>query len=127
MEGIPGPAGDSWGEGDNPRRYDAYAREYPAYQETSRDLIALALPSADAGVADVAVLDLTSSRLPKSAIKTAPSLSAHGFRYRSSPETSWAACPTKTACAYWTRPASALGPARPNERSGPSLPPGNGF
>lgn len=49
---------DSWGEDDNARRYDAYAREYPNYRETSRDLIAVALPSADAGVADAAVLDL---------------------------------------------------------------------
>lgn len=51
-------AGDSWGEDDNARRYDAYARTYPNYQETSRDLVALALPSADAGVGDAAVLDL---------------------------------------------------------------------
>ncbi len=58
METLPGPAGDSWGEDDNPRRYDVYAREYPNYRETSRDLIALALPSADVGVADAAVLDL---------------------------------------------------------------------
>jgi SAM-dependent methyltransferase len=58
MEAIPAPADDSWGEDDNPRRYDAYAREYPGYRETSRDLIALALPSADAGVADAAVVDL---------------------------------------------------------------------
>jgi SAM-dependent methyltransferase len=52
------PVEDSWGEDDNPRRYDAYARGYPNYQETSRDLIAVALPSADAAVADAAVLDL---------------------------------------------------------------------
>ncbi len=58
MESLPTPADDSWGEEDNPRRYDAYAREHPGYRETSRDLITLALPSADAGVADSAVLDL---------------------------------------------------------------------
>jgi len=58
VESLAAPAGDSWGEDDNPRRYDAYAREYPSYRETSRDLIALALPAADAGVADAAVLDL---------------------------------------------------------------------
>ncbi len=58
METRPAPAGDIWGEDDNPRRYDAYARQYPGYRETSRDLIALALPSADAGVADATVLDL---------------------------------------------------------------------
>lgn len=58
METLPAPGGDIWGEDDNPRRYDAYAREYPGYRETSRDLIALALPSADAGVADATVLDL---------------------------------------------------------------------
>jgi SAM-dependent methyltransferase len=54
---IPSPADDVWGEDDNARRYDAYAREYPNYRDTSRDLIAVALP-ADAGVLDVAVLDL---------------------------------------------------------------------
>lgn len=58
MEALPTPADDFWAEDDNPRRYDAYAREYPGYRETSRDLIALALPSADAGIADAAVLDL---------------------------------------------------------------------
>jgi hypothetical protein len=46
METFPVAAGDSRGEDDNPRRYDAFAREYPGYRETSRDLIALALPSA---------------------------------------------------------------------------------
>jgi SAM-dependent methyltransferase len=54
----PAPADDVWGEDDNPRRYDTYAREYPSYRETSRDLIALALPSPGACVGDVAVLDL---------------------------------------------------------------------
>jgi SAM-dependent methyltransferase len=58
MGSISAPIGDSWGEDDNARRYDAYAREYPGYQEASRDLIALALPSGDAGIADAAVLDL---------------------------------------------------------------------
>jgi len=29
VETLPGPAGDSWGEDGNARRYDAYAREYP--------------------------------------------------------------------------------------------------
>ena len=58
VEILPGPAGDTWGEDDNPRRYDAYAREYPSYRETSRDLIAVALPSADAGRVDAVVLDL---------------------------------------------------------------------
>jgi ubiquinone/menaquinone biosynthesis C-methylase UbiE len=58
VETLPTPTGDIWGEDDNPRRYDAYAREYSADRETSRDLIALALPLADAGVADAAVLDL---------------------------------------------------------------------
>ena len=57
MENLPAPAADSWGEDDNPRRYDAYAREYPSYRDTSRDLVELALPSGDAG-ADAAVLDL---------------------------------------------------------------------
>src|SRR5947209_7190792 len=58
MATVAGPADDGWGEDDNPRRYDAYAREYPGYRETSRDLIAIALPPADAGTADATVLDL---------------------------------------------------------------------
>lgn len=58
MESLPTPADDSWGEDDNPRRYDAYAREYPGYRETSRDLIEFALPAAAADVADATVLDL---------------------------------------------------------------------
>src|SRR5579871_6196046 len=58
MGSVVPPAGDSWGEDDNPRRYDAYAREYPNYQETSRDLVSLALPQAPDGAADAAVLDL---------------------------------------------------------------------
>lgn len=49
---------DPWGEDDNARRYEAYAREYLSYRETSRDLIAVALPSDDGYVADAAVLDL---------------------------------------------------------------------
>jgi SAM-dependent methyltransferase len=48
------PIADSWGEEDNPCHYDAYARQYPNYRETSRDLIAVALPSADAAVLDLA-------------------------------------------------------------------------
>jgi SAM-dependent methyltransferase len=52
------PIDDSWADDDNPRRYDAYAREYPNYRETSRDLIAVALPSADTTATDAAVLDL---------------------------------------------------------------------
>jgi ubiquinone/menaquinone biosynthesis C-methylase UbiE len=58
METLSESAGDSWGEDDNARRYDAYAREHRSYRDTSRDLIAFALPSAEAGVADAAVLDL---------------------------------------------------------------------
>jgi SAM-dependent methyltransferase len=57
MESLPAAAADIWGEEDNARRYDAYAREYPNYQETSRDLIAVALATADAGLA-ATVLDL---------------------------------------------------------------------
>jgi SAM-dependent methyltransferase len=52
------PTADSWGEEDNARRYDAYARTYPNYRETSRDLIAVALQPAAVGAADAAVLDL---------------------------------------------------------------------
>jgi SAM-dependent methyltransferase len=55
---TPAPAADAWGEDDNARRYDEYARRYPNYRDTSRDLVARALPSAEATVADSAVLDL---------------------------------------------------------------------
>jgi SAM-dependent methyltransferase len=48
------PIDDSWGEEDNPCHYDAYARQYPNYRETSRDLIAVARPSAAAAVIDLA-------------------------------------------------------------------------
>jgi SAM-dependent methyltransferase len=58
MGTVPVPAPDVWGEDDNARRYDAYTREYPNYRDTSRDLIAVALPATDAGVADAYVLDL---------------------------------------------------------------------
>jgi SAM-dependent methyltransferase len=58
MQILPGPVGDGWGEDDNARRYDEYAREYPNYRDTSRDLIGFALPPASAGVADATVLDL---------------------------------------------------------------------
>jgi SAM-dependent methyltransferase len=49
-----GPDADIWGEDDNARRYDTLARQDPIYQDTSRDLIALAGLSADAAVLDLA-------------------------------------------------------------------------
>lgn len=49
-----GPGADSWGEDDNARRYDAFAREYPMYRDTSRDLIVLARLPRDAAVLDLA-------------------------------------------------------------------------
>jgi len=48
------PPADPWGEDDNARRYDAFARQYPMYRQTSRDLIALAGLSTDATVLDLA-------------------------------------------------------------------------
>jgi len=48
------PSADPWGEDDNARHYDAFARQYPMYRQTSRDLIALAGLSSDAAVLDVA-------------------------------------------------------------------------
>ncbi len=58
MESLRAAAADIWGEEDNARRYDAFAREYPNYRETSQDLIAVALAPANAGAADATVLDL---------------------------------------------------------------------
>ncbi len=54
MSGAEASAPDSWGHDDNARRYDAFTREYTIYQETSRDLIALATPRADSAVLDLA-------------------------------------------------------------------------
>ena len=48
------PRRDSWGEADNALRYDAFARLYPMYRETSRDLVALAKPSRSSTVLDLA-------------------------------------------------------------------------
>jgi SAM-dependent methyltransferase len=48
------PGSDRWGEDDNARRYDAFARQHSMYQDTSRDLIAMAGLSADAAVLDLA-------------------------------------------------------------------------
>jgi SAM-dependent methyltransferase len=48
------PSADGWGEDDNARRYDAYARIHPMYRDLSRDLISLAGLSADAAVVDLA-------------------------------------------------------------------------
>jgi SAM-dependent methyltransferase len=45
---------DIWGEDDNAARYDEFARLYPSYRETSRDIIALANPARDATVLDLA-------------------------------------------------------------------------
>jgi SAM-dependent methyltransferase len=54
MAAAESSAPDSWGEEDNARRYEAFTREYAIYGETSRDLIALARPAADAAVLDLA-------------------------------------------------------------------------
>jgi trans-aconitate methyltransferase len=54
MSAVGASAPDSWGEDDNARRYDAFTREFTIYQETSRDLIALATPAADSAVLDLA-------------------------------------------------------------------------
>lgn len=48
------PRGDSWGEADNAIRYDAFARRYPIYRLTSRDLVALARLWPPATVLDLA-------------------------------------------------------------------------
>jgi ubiquinone/menaquinone biosynthesis C-methylase UbiE len=45
---------DSWDSVENARRYAEFARTYGTYQQTSRDLIGLACPAADAMVVDLA-------------------------------------------------------------------------
>jgi trans-aconitate methyltransferase len=43
-----------WADEDNARRYDAYARQYPMYRQTSRVLVALARLSGSSVVVDLA-------------------------------------------------------------------------
>lgn len=45
---------DIWAEDDNAARYGEFARLYPGYRQTSRDLVALASPARDATVLDLA-------------------------------------------------------------------------
>ena len=89
----------SGGEDGNPAPYDAYARAYPGYRETSRDLIALALPAAAAGAR---VLDLACG----TGATTREILAVLGPG------------PAPIACACWTRPASAWVPAWTGKRRG---------
>lgn len=44
----------SWSSGENARRYADFARTHPTYRDTSRDLVDLARPAADATVVDLA-------------------------------------------------------------------------
>jgi len=48
------PNADGWGKDDNARRYDAFARRFPIYARSSRELIALARPPSDSTVLDLA-------------------------------------------------------------------------
>jgi ubiquinone/menaquinone biosynthesis C-methylase UbiE len=45
---------DSWDSADNARRYAEFARTHATYRQTSRDLVGLARPAADATVVDLA-------------------------------------------------------------------------
>lgn len=45
---------DSWSSDQNARRYAEFARTYSTYRQTSRDLVGLARPAADATVVDLA-------------------------------------------------------------------------
>jgi SAM-dependent methyltransferase len=54
VSGLGQSRGDSWGEDDNAVRYDAFARRYPMYRQTSRDLVMLARLSRSAAVLDLA-------------------------------------------------------------------------
>lgn len=48
------PPADSWAEDDNAVRYDAFARLYPMYRQTSSDLVTLARLGPGASVLDLA-------------------------------------------------------------------------
>lgn len=45
---------DTWASAENARRYAEFARTYPAYRQTSRDVVELGRPAADATVVDLA-------------------------------------------------------------------------
>jgi ubiquinone/menaquinone biosynthesis C-methylase UbiE len=47
-------SGDPWAADGNAARYAAYAREFPMYRDTSRDLVTRAAPAPDAVVVDLA-------------------------------------------------------------------------
>jgi ubiquinone/menaquinone biosynthesis C-methylase UbiE len=49
-----GTAAIPWNDHENARRYYAFTRQYPQYQETSRDLVALAMLPGDVAVVDLA-------------------------------------------------------------------------
>jgi SAM-dependent methyltransferase len=51
---VGGHGGDSWNDHENARRYYAFTRQYRQYQETSRDLVALAMLPSDVAVVDLA-------------------------------------------------------------------------
>lgn len=51
---VDGLGYEPWGEDENARRYHEFTRQYPVYQQSSRDLITLALLSKGAAAVDLA-------------------------------------------------------------------------
>jgi hypothetical protein len=109
-----GPDADIWGEDDNARLYDAFARQHPIYRDTSRDLIALARLSANAAVLDLACGTGVTSREILAALGPAgkvigadrsAAMLAAAARATADPRITWVQSPAETIDRHVTAPA----------------------
>jgi SAM-dependent methyltransferase len=112
-----GPDADVWGEDDNARLYDAFARQHPVYRDTSRDLIALARLPADAAVLDLACGTGVTSREILAALGPAGKVTgadrsaamlAVAARSTADPRITWVQAPAENINRHMTGPVGAV-------------------
>lgn len=112
-----GPDADIWGEDDNARLYDVFARQHPIYRDTSRDLIALAGLSADAAVLDLACGTGVTSREILAALgpdgtvtgaDRSAAMLAVAARAIADPRISWVQAPAENVDQHVTGPVDAV-------------------
>lgn len=112
-----GPDADIWGEDDNARLYEAFARQHPIYRDTSRDLIALAGLSADAAVLDLACGTGVTSREILAALgpdgtvtgaDRSAAMLAVAARAIADPRISWVQAPAETVDQHVAGPVDAV-------------------
>jgi SAM-dependent methyltransferase len=112
-----GPDADIWGEDDNARLYDAFARQHPIYRDTSRDLITLARLSADAAVLDLACGTGVTSREILAALGPdgtvtgadgSAAMLAVAAQATADPRITWIQAPAETIDRHVTRPVDAV-------------------